>query len=517
ERSLLLCRDRLGIKPLFYSEIEGRLVFASEFKPLLVHPWISTEPDPVGINAYLSNYQITFNGLTLFKDIRSLEAGHYLIHDSSGSRLHRWWELPLISSSRKAVEWPVERLDEAARELSDRMGEAVRSHLVADVPVGAFLSGGIDSSVVISLMSGLSGEKISAYSIGFEDAGFNEFKYSVPLVNELGLRHRLFELGHADYFPRMEALISQRMVPLSTPNEVPIRVLSEHLAKDIKVVLSGEGADELLGGYAPLLRSPHDYLAWKTLRENPGKLPAGVRRAIRAGIRRQYGRNGFNSLLDHFMITYAWLTERDRSGILSGEFFSPQIEEQIREVWRDRFDRIEELSPYDRYIYILETVHLQGLLMRLDADTMAASVEGRVPYCDNRLVDFVWSLPFDYKLRWKSAEHRRMSLGLNSLEIAEKLDTSKFLLKRAYRKRLPKKIIDREKQAFPVPLEALLKPEYVDEIMDRVTGNPELKQYLNTRNLRGWIAETLNTGFGAMKVWMLINLVIWLEKIEEGI
>jgi len=517
ERSLLLARDRLGVKPLFYSEVGGRLIFASEFKSLLIYPWISREPDPLGINAYLFNYQVSFDGQTIFKDIRSLQAGHFLVHNRQGSNIKRYWELKPIPSSRKKVEWSHDRMGEAAHELTDLMKKAVQSHMVADVPIGAFLSGGIDSSVVILHMSELSGENVKAYSIGFEDEGFNEFEYSVPLVRELGLQHRLLKFKHADYFPLMEKLISHRMAPLSTPNEVPLWALSKHLAKDIKVVLSGEGADELLGGYAPLLRSPHDYLAAKILRENPGRLSADVRRAIRAGVRRQYGRIGFSSLLEHFLMVYTWLNENDRSDVLSQEFFNEVIEQRIRQVWQDRFDRAEDLSEYDKYIYILETVHLQGLLMRLDADTMAASVEGRVPYCDNQLVDFVWSLPFEYKLRWKSIEHRRMSLGLNSLEIAEKLDVSKFLLKQAYRKRLPQNIIDREKKAFPVPLEVLLKNGYKDQVLDRIIGNPKLRTYLNLDNIDEWVEKTLDTGSGSMKVWMLINLAIWLEKVEEGI
>ncbi len=517
ERSLLIARDRLGVKPLFYSEVGGILIFASEFKPLLIYPWISRAPDPFGINAYLFNYQVSFDGQTIFKDIKSLEAGHFLFCNREGSNIHRYWELKPIPSSRKKVEWPNDRMGEAAHELADLMKKAVQSHMVADVPIGAFLSGGIDSSVIISHMSELCGENVKAYSIGFEDEGFSEFEYSVPLVRELGLHHQLLKSEHADYFPLMEELISHRMAPLSTPNEVPLWALSKHLAKDIKVVLSGEGADELLGGYAPLLRSPHDYLAAKILRENPGGLPADVRRTIRAGVRRQYGRTGFSNLLEHFLMVYAWLNENDRSDVLSQEFFNEDIEQRIKRVWQDRFDRVEGLSAYDTYIYILETVHLQGLLMRLDADTMAASVEGRVPYCDNRLVDFVWSLPFEYKLRWKSIEHRRMSLGRNSLEIAEKLDVSKYLLKRAYRKRLPQKIIDREKKAFPVPLEVLLKNDYKNQALNRIIGNPKLKTYLNLDNMDDWVKKTIATGSGAMKVWMLINLAIWLEKIEDGI
>ena len=242
-------------------------------------------------------------------------------------------------------------------------------------------------------------------------------------------------------------------------------------------------------------------------------MPPDIRSAIRQSLRRQYGRSGFKDLLEHFLIVYNWLTESDRQTVLNGEFYTEDIEEQIRQVWKDRLDSIKELSIYDRYLYILETEHLRGLLMRLDADTMAASVEGRVPFCDSRLVEFVWGLPFDYKLRWKSDDHRRMSLTQNSLEIAEKLDISKFILKEAFKNRIPEEIINRKKKAFPVPLENWLNEEHREFVMKRLCGNEQLAQYLNMENIEEWVGQTLSTGNGAMKVWMLLSLVMWMENI----
>ena len=515
EGKLLLARDRLGIKPLFYSDVKGRLVFASEFKPLFVWDWISRDPDPFGIAGFLSNFQVSLDNQTVFKDIKSLDGGHYVIANQDGIKVKKYWQLPLIPSAEKNRIWSRDRLEEARERLSELMRDAVKSHLVADVPVGAFLSGGIDSSIVITLMSEMYGSKVKAYSIGFDDAGFNEFKYSVPLVKELSLKHKLYKLGQTKYFPLMEKLIEHKMTPLSTPNEVPIWVLSRHLVKDIKVVLSGEGADELMGGYAPLLRSPHDFSAATLLRDNPGGIPADVRHAIRAGLRRQYARTGFKDISEHFMTVYSWVSEEDRREIMTGEFCNDSIEERIRQFWHDRLTRGANLSHYDKYLYILETEHLRGLLMRLDADTMAASVEGRVPFCDNRLVDFTWELPFNYKLRWKSQEHRRISLARNSVEIAEKLDISKYLLKHAFKNRIPQEIIKRKKKAFPVPLDAWMKDGYNDVVLDRLKSNPQLKSVLKTDKLEEWMKKTLSSSNGGLKVWMVLNLAIWMEKIAD--
>jgi len=515
EHSLLLVRDRLGIKPLFYSEKDNKLVFASEFKPILIHPWISRRPDPLGITAYLANYQISFDGQSIFRDIKSLQAGTYLKYSNDGSEIRQYWKLPHISSKEKKAVWTPDRLPEAVSQLSQMMNEAVESHLIADVPIGSFLSGGIDSSVIISLMSDISGEKIKAYSVGFDEEGFSEFEFSQPLVETLGLDHHLLKFSQDEYFPCMEELIRHKAAPLSTPNEVPLWQLSKHLSEDIKVVLSGEGADELLGGYPPLLRSPHDYLASKKLREQAGLIPQATRQAIRDAIRRQYGRIGFKDLTDHFLNVYVWLDDADRRELLNPDFSDFEITEQIQQFWADRIKGLSGLSSYDRYLYILETEHLRGLLMRLDANTMAASVEGRVPYCDSRLVEYVWQLPFEYKLRWKSEQHRQMSGGLSSLEIAEKLDIAKFILKEAFKDRISESIINRRKKAFPVPLERWFTGDYRDSVIDRITTSTKIAEYLNVDGLENWITKTLSTGIGAMKVWMLLNLVIWLEEIDN--
>jgi asparagine synthase (glutamine-hydrolysing) len=515
EHSLLLVRDRLGIKPLFYSEKDNKFVFASEFKPILIFPWISSQPDPFGVAAYLANYQISFDTQSIFKDIKSLKPGTYLKYTPEGIKVRQYWKLPQIASKEKKAIWTPDRIPEAVSNLSMMMQDAVKSHLISDVPVGSFLSGGIDSSVIITLMSDISGEKVKAYSVGFEEAGFSEFEFSQPLVEQLGLDHQLLKLSQEEYFPLMEELIRHKAAPLSTPNEVPLWQLSKHLSGDIKVVLSGEGADELLGGYPPLLRSPHDFLASKRLRENAGLIPQSTRQAIRDAIRRQYGRIGFKDLPDHFLNVYSWLDDADRRDVLNPDFSNIIIEEQIRQFWTDRINSLSGLSSYDRYLYILETEHLRGLLMRLDANTMAASVEGRVPYCDSKLVEYVWQLPFEYKLRWKSEKHRQMSGGLNSLEIAEKLDTAKYLLKETFRDRIPDSIINRQKKAFPVPLERWLTGDYKNTVIDRIISSTKIADFLNVAGLENWITRTLSTGIGAMKVWMLLNLVIWLEEIDN--
>lgn len=513
ERRLLIARDRLGIKPLYYSEKDTILAFASEFSPLLSLPWISKEPDPFGIAGFLGHFQLSFGSQTIYKDIHSIDPGHYLVCDENGSSSECYWSMPQISSREKENTWTDQNFPEAVEQFRSLFHDAVNSHLVADVPVGSFLSGGIDSSVIISLMSEITGDRVKAYSVGFAEAGFNEFKFSVPLVEELGLEHQLLRMNQDEYFPLMEELIGLKAAPLSTPNEVPMLALSNLLSKDITVVLSGEGADELLGGYGPILRSPYDFHTARVLRENPDKISPQVRRRIRESLRKQYGKIGFTNVLDHFMTAYSWLNEIDRQAVLNPDLYNATISDNIHTFWTDKLDRLKEMHLYDRYLYLLETEHLRGLLARLDATTMAASVEGRVPYCDNALIDFAWSLPFDYKLHWK--DRKKVPFGLSSAEISEKHDIPKHILKQAFQDRIPEAILKRRKKAFPVPLESWLAGKYGKMAVSRITNSPIAGAYLNTRTINEWLETSLASGVGAMKVWMVLGLVMWLEGNEE--
>ena len=520
-RRLLLVRDRLGIKPLFYAESAGRIAFASELPPLLELPWISRRPDPFGVAGYLAHYQPAFDSQTVFSGIRSLEPGCFLTADSDGIRLQRYWQLPITPTAEKEAKWNDARIETAAGELAQLTGSAVRSHMISDVPIGAFLSGGLDSSIVIMLMADYSQERVRAYSVGFDESGYHEFDYSVPLVEKLGLQHDLIRFDPRDYLGLMEEQIRHRRAPLSTPNEIPLLALSRRLAQEIKVVLSGEGADELLGGYAPLLRSPHDLMTARTLRENPTAIAPETRNAIRKALQRQYGRSGFHDPVDHWTCVYSWLSAGDRKTILNRDFVTPELDDQLTQSWRDRFDQMQNLSIYDQYLYLLETEHLRGLLTRLDAQTMAASVEGRVPFCDHKLVEFVWKLPFEYKLRWKSVppnastDETALSPALTSLDIAERFDTAKFILKEAFRARLPEPIVNRRKQAFPVPLETILTPEALKPMWERLASSASVRECINVAALPEWAQRTMASGTDGIKVWMALNLGLWLEGMDS--
>lgn len=501
--SVIIARDRLGVKPLLYSLKEGILAFASEYPPLLGLGWISKTPDWTGVSAYLSHSQTTFAGGTIYRDVKSLEGGEFAVFNRSGLSLARYWSLPKTSSEEKRLLWQPDRFNEAKEEVIRLTNQAVNSHSIADVVVGSFLSGGIDSAVITTLMCGQSSERVRAYSIGFPEEGFNEFEFSSAVTERLSLDHKIITFLEDDYFPVTNFLIRHKGAPLSTPNETPIFQLSKIAARDIKVVLTGEGSDELFGGYTAILRSPADYLLAEKLRQRPDEFSANERDLIRQTIRKIYGKSGFKGAVDHWTTTYAWLSRTDIQTIFGSDVDLSTAFRDIDEFWETKFVSLPTLDPFDRLLYILESEHLRGLLSRLDACTMAGSLEGRVPFTDNDLVEFVWSLPYDFKVRLN--REWQMSDGSN----LEDMNTGKWILKEAFKPHLGEQIALRRKRAFPVPLEGWLNGKHREWII----GELGQQSPFFSDKIVEWVKATLQSGNGAMKVWMVWNLGQWFKNV----
>ena len=503
---LLIARDRLGVKPLLFCRNNRWFAFASEYPPLLALDRVSRNPDPVGVTAYLSHFQTSFDGKTIYRDISSLDGGEYAEFDRDGFSKHRYWKLPAIPSQVKRELWPDSRIPDAAQEVRRLMGEAIRSHSIADVTVGVFLSGGIDSALIATLMCDQSNERVKAYSIGFAEEGFNEFEFAGAITANLGLSHRIVTFDDAEYFPMMTELIRHKAAPLSTPNEIPIQALSRTAAQELKVVLTGEGSDELFGGYTEIFRSPEDLAMSERLRNDPASMNPEERMQIRDALRNFYGKSGFRGELDHWTTAYAWLSRREINQVLGQQGDLKKAAEEIDACWRSKLNGLEGLSTFDRYLYLFETEHLRGLLARLDACTMAGSLEGRVPFTDNALVEFAWGLPFEYKLRW-----REESAAAGGFDSSEESVIGKYILKQAFSGLISDTISSRKKRAFPVPLEVWMNGSGRERVMYELGKASAGANQIVGRDVVNWAKNTLATGVGAMKVWMVWNLAEWLE------
>jgi len=510
-RKLILARDRLGIKPLYYTITDNSLVFASEVKSILIYPGINREPDKVAISQYLS-YRNPLGRRTMFAGIKRLLPGHLMVIDSRDIKEVEYWDIPIKDKKEdRGEEFYKERL----RQLLE---EAVRRRMISDVPFGAYLSGGLDSSIVVALMARLSGESIKTYTIRFPEEGFDESRYAREVAYMYGTNHHEIPVDQDDYVEIMKKLISYKDAPLSVANEVPLHIMSRELKRDITVVLSGEGADELFAGYGRIFRSPFDYERVKFFSEHPDLL-TDSRDTFFKKIKSIYGKTHFRDELDHFLSKYHWLSEEEKEVILSSEIIGElKDNSDTKEFFSSKLERVNKLSHYEKVSYLFERIHLEGLLMRVDMTTMATAVEARVPFVDHELVEFVFNMPFHYKLRWKSPLHMAFSGTLTSDEISEFLDTPKYILRETFKDLLPENVVRRKKMGFPVPLNRWFRGRYKETLKEILLDKRTRERGIfNTRAIEKWLgSESLSEHSFALKLWYLLNLELWFREYIDG-
>jgi len=404
---LILARDRFGIKPLVYSKFNDTLIFSSEIKGLLESGLIEAEFRSDKVEEYLS-YRFTLEPDTFFKGIYQVESGTYQIYDHQGYKTERrYWDVP------NTKEFSIENEENLVRELSDKVVSAVRDWAITDVPLGAFLSGGVDSSLTSAILS-KDIDGLRTYTIGYSEDGYNEFEFASKVSQHIGSDHIELNDDLSSYNKNWEKLIAYKDAPLSVPNEVPLAVMCDELRKDITVVISGEGADELFGGYGKIFRLPYDL-----------------------------SRNGMSqNIFDAFIQEYSYISK----DFLNKHFIkqSKSFEDKVRRVLKNSLDN-------EDFMYrVFHSIHIKGLLARVDMTSMQASIEARPPFLNHELVEYVYeNIPNSLKLRWNDLEPPK---ELSSKDYSELYDTPKYPLKKVAEEFIPEEIIYRKKMGFPVPL-----------------------------------------------------------------
>ncbi|HEY0781294.1 MAG TPA: asparagine synthase (glutamine-hydrolyzing), partial [Thermoanaerobaculia bacterium] len=429
-RRLLLARDRLGIKPLYYHLSPRHLAFASEIKALLELPDVPREIDPEALDLYLSLRYVP-GPRTLFRGIRKLEPGHLLVWDAKGLRSRRYWDLPRGE----------EATGDSVHPFAEQLAESVRLHLVSDVPLGIFLSGGLDSTSILAMAGEVDPRPYKTFTVGYEPISSeareaNEFTYARLAAESFRAEHRELTLADVDFQDWIADLVWHLDEPLADPACVPLFFISRLARRDITVVLSGEGADEILGGYTMYRRM----LGFERIhRLAPGSLaklaplvagwaPEGrMSRAVR--LLGQPLQSRFRGVSRAFFPELkAELLGRDGTGDGSS---------LVDEVFDRHFAAIAGAPPLEQMLYVdTKTWLADELLAKADKMTMANSQELRVPFLDHRLVEFAARLPPSAKVRAGSG---------------------KVLLREAMDGRVPEAIIDRTKKGFPVPVASLLR------------------------------------------------------------
>jgi asparagine synthase (glutamine-hydrolysing) len=491
---LLLARDRLGIKPLYYVMTGTHLLFASEIKALLASHLIRATFNEQVLPEFLSTRFVS-GEQTFFRDIRKLLPGHVCSWTLDGPvTSRRYWEVP--TPGPVAPSGALSALD-----LRARIEAAVDSHLMSDVPLGVFLSGGIDSSVLAALVARRSTQPVQTFAVGFSEREANEFAYARLAAGHVGSRHHEVTVSADQFFEVLPTALWHEDEPIAFPSSIPLFLLAQEARRHVKVVLTGEGADELFLGY-----NRYRVTKWNSRLGHPywAVTPAAVRRWIRGAVPRLPG-------------TLGWLAKRTFLGFdpdlrdLHLENFAVMSLTQQASVVQRR-DLLDGVDPYAAYGHRYDEVdssvldrisradletYLLELLMKQDQMSMAASIESRVPFLDDRLVEHVASIPGDTKLPgWQT----------------------KRLLRAAVQDLVPPAIFNRRKMGFPVPLGGWLAGEYARLVDEFVLGPRSLSRgYFDSAALARLAgAHRSGTSSSTDALWLLINFEIWQRIFIDG-
>ena len=494
---LLLSRDRLGIKPLYYANHNESIFFASEPKAIINFLPGKRQLNPNALTDYFSFRQV-LGEETFFSDVLSVEPGNHLIIKNGKIKKIQYWDLPIADFKNDFSE------EELKDELDELLSSSVKYRMISDVPLGSFLSGGLDSSILVYNMSNFTDGPIKTYTIGFDGEGYNEFSYAREVSKFLGTVHKQEILSAEDYLNLFSKMIEYKDSPLAVPNEIALHKLSKSLKEDITVVLSGEGADELFGGYGRIFRSSYDYQRLEAGNKNEDFLK---------NLNMKYKSLTFKKDLDHFLGQYSYISVFDQKKLFKEEVLN-KISNGLnnREFITPLWNRLDSLSYLDKMIWFFQKIHLQGLLNRLDTASMSASVEARVPFVDHRLIEFFNKVPSKYKLKWINKESKLKAANLNSDQISENLDITKYILRENYKKNLPSSISSRKKVGFPVPLSIWLSGPLKNHAQEKLLSDSSRTQVIFKKSgVEKALKDVGQDVKSGLKVWMMLNLEEWMN------
>jgi asparagine synthase (glutamine-hydrolysing) len=488
---LVLGRDRLGKKPLYYWSDGSSLVFASEIKALLAHPSVPCRMDSAVLPAYLT-FGYVPTPRTFFEEIRSVPPAHVLVFGpGAGPTLHPYWEPPLrVPGSEPAPT----SLDSAAQAVRALLSSAVQRRLVADVPLGAFLSGGVDSSSVVALMAGSMSEPVSTFTIGFEDAqGFDERPYARLVAERFKTNHTEFVVN-PDAASLMEKLVWYNDQPFGDSSALPTYILSELTRKHVTVALCGDGGDELFAGYERFAAA----LALARLKKLPKplqtglqaiaeRLPPGAFAGRATSVQRLLARKD-EEVPDAFLSWVSYTPARWR------ESMCPAGPTWDLEDYRRTWERTEGAKTLDRLLFLnLKTYLLDDLLPKVDRMAMAHALEVRSPFLDTALVELALGLAPSTKVR-----------GLSM----------KRVLKRSVADLLPAEVLHRRKHGFGLPLARWLRTDLRGYVEGRLSPtSARVRSHLEPAAIDALVGEHLSgTADNCHAIWALLTLEEFMRK-----
>ncbi|MEO8335905.1 MAG: asparagine synthase (glutamine-hydrolyzing), partial [bacterium] len=501
QETLFIARDRFGIKPLYYAVTEdGSLYFGSEMKSILASGAINGVFDQTSLPEYLSSHS-TFGAGTMFRGIQRLEAGHTLTWRDGVVTIERYWDLSFAHEGE-------DTRDEASviAEYDELFREAVRMRLMADVPLGTFLSGGIDSAAITAVMASLIDERVRTFSVAFEEREANELGYARMVAKKFNTEHREVIVSAAAFWDALPQMIWQEDEPIAHPSSIPLYFVSKLAAEHVKVVLTGEGSDEVLGGYNRYRVTMYNMRFGSTYER---MIPDGGRSLVRSAIDSLPRGSKIRQKLNRTFLTLP----ADVTTLYMDNFavFSRQ---RLEGLWSPAArEKLGLLSPYataeqyyessdadtmlNKLLYVDTKTYLHELLMKQDQMSMAASIESRVPFLDHKLVEFAARMPESMKVR-----------GM----------TTKYVLRRIMTGVLPPEILSRRKMGFPVPMGAWLRGPYRHVLDEFVLGHRALARGLfDVESLKRLVASHVSGEANhSERLWSLINLEMWQRMQFDG-
>jgi asparagine synthase (glutamine-hydrolysing) len=492
KQRLVLARDRIGIKPLSYHCDSNRLIFASELKALLADPATPAKLDVAALGDYLHLLSIP-DPRSIFENVRKLQPGHYLVITSVGVKEKPYWSLPVSVDETMSYE-------AAAEGFKSRFDQAVRSHMVADVPVGAFLSGGVDSSAIVSAAARVSSTRIETFSITFPGLDeFDESRFAQAVAAHCGAQHHAFNLAPhlVEALPKIAWHADE---PFAISSAFALYFIAKVARERVKVVLSGDGGDEVFGGYVwrhSDFREPHPAAtAWvdratALLRRRPN-LRRLLPNRIEESLRRLQGRD------ERYLQSFTCFLDNELLDLLE-----PSLAGQVVDAWQTNIvqhtlDTAPSNEQLARKLYAdVKTTLVSEMLTKADRMTMAHGLEARVPFLDHNLVEWAFTIPGRHKI-------------LNG--------SGKALVKTAMERNLPHHILYRPKQGFNVPMKVWMRGELRDFVRDTLTSSrlsqrgffrPEAVESM----LDDHFAERRDS---SNKIFALLMLELWHELFVDG-
>jgi len=484
-QKLFMARDRVGKKPLYYTVTRNRtLVFGSELKTLLEHPDVERETDPQALDAYLTLGYVP-DPLSIFKNIRKLPPGHCLTFAKGEVKLSQYWDFQFTTTEARNEEDYLE-------ELRALLEESVRLRLISDVPLGAFLSGGIDSSTVVALMARHMGQPVKTFSIGFHEDSFNELEFARLTAKKFGTDHHEFFVT-PEICDIVDELAWHFDEPFADSSAIPTYVVSKLAREHVTVILSGDGGDELFAGYTRYVidrkRSGFSYM------------PAVVRKGVMQPLSSRLphgtlGRNFIHNIsldpIDRYLDSVSVFTRLNKESLYTSDFKSQLADpDWVAHCFHKLAAKVENGNALDRLLYLDSKTYLPGDIMtKVDRMSMAVSLEARAPLLDHKLIDFVTRVPSALKL-----------VG----------DETKHILKKAVRGLIPDEILNRPKQGFGVPVQEWINQQLRERMRQTLTDTRTRQRgYVDSKYLDVLLDEhergrrDHSTG-----LWALLMLELW--------